>query len=63
MLFISHNLAVARYVSDSVHVVRQGRVAGSGPADAVPGHPQDPYTVELPASVPVLGEKPHLEEI
>lgn len=63
MLFISHNLAVVRYVSDSVYVMRQGRVVESGTTDDVLGSPQDPYTAELLASVPVLGRKMQLEEL
>jgi peptide/nickel transport system ATP-binding protein len=50
MLFISHNLAVVRYVSDLIAVMYRGRIVESGPAEQVLGDPQDPYTRELLAA-------------
>ena len=50
MLFISHNLAVVRYVSDHIAVMYHGRIVESGPADEVLTDPQDPYTRELLAA-------------
>jgi len=47
MLFISHNLAVVRYVSDHIAVMHHGRLVESAPADEVLTNPQDPYTREL----------------
>lgn len=47
MLFISHNLAVVRYVSDYIAVMYLGRVVETGPADQVLADPQHPYTQEL----------------
>ena len=47
MLFISHNLAVVRYVSDIIAVMYRGRIVESGPADRVLTDPRDPYTREL----------------
>ncbi|GAA2888215.1 ABC transporter ATP-binding protein [Streptosporangium fragile] len=54
MLFISHNLAVVRYVSDDVAVLNLGRVVETGPADALVGSPRHPYTRELVDAVPRL---------
>ncbi|MBB2910502.1 peptide/nickel transport system ATP-binding protein [Streptosporangium becharense] len=54
MLFISHNLAVVRYVSDEVAVLNLGRVVESGPADELVGAPRHPYTRELVEAVPSL---------
>ncbi|MFD0485122.1 ABC transporter ATP-binding protein [Kineococcus sp. GCM10028916] len=62
MLFISHNLAVVRYVSDEVSVVRGGRVVEHGAADDVLTDPSDPYTRELLRSIPVMGEALDLED-
>lgn len=54
-LFISHNLAVVRYVSDRVAVLKDGRVAEAGSADLVLGSPAHPYTQSLLAAVRLLG--------
>jgi peptide/nickel transport system ATP-binding protein len=52
LLFISHNLAVVRYVSSRVAVMHDGRVVEEGTAAEVLGDPQDPYTRELLAAIP-----------
>jgi peptide/nickel transport system ATP-binding protein len=62
MLFISHNLAVVRYVSDEVTVMRAGRVVEHGSTDAVLSNPNDPYTRELLRAVPVMGRPLDLED-
>ncbi|MEU7742641.1 ATP-binding cassette domain-containing protein [Nonomuraea sp. NPDC049158] len=54
MLFISHNLAVVRYVSDVVAVMHQGRVVESGPTERVVGEPAHDYTRALLEAVPRL---------
>jgi peptide/nickel transport system ATP-binding protein len=55
MLFISHNLAVVRYVSDVLAVMYLGRIVECGPVDDVLGDPQHPYTRQLLASAPRPG--------
>jgi peptide/nickel transport system ATP-binding protein len=47
ILFISHDLALVRYVSDTVAVMHRGRVVEHGPVDDVLANPSDPYTREL----------------
>ncbi|MBT2225679.1 ABC transporter ATP-binding protein [Nonomuraea sp. NEAU-A123] len=54
MLFISHNLAVVRYVSDVVAVMHQGRVVEAGPTGQVVGEPAHDYTRALLEAVPRL---------
>lgn len=57
MLFISHNLAVVRYISDEVCVMRDGRLVEAGPTETLLAQPSDPYTKDLLGAVPVLGER------
>lgn len=57
MLFISHNLAVVRYVSDDIAVMRDGHIVEYGPTDELLAAPAEPYTMELLEAVPVLGER------
>jgi peptide/nickel transport system ATP-binding protein len=52
ILFISHNLAVVRYVASHVAVLRRGRVVEQGPTAEVLGEPRHDYTRELLAAVP-----------
>ncbi|MEV6916635.1 ABC transporter ATP-binding protein [Amycolatopsis sp. NPDC051106] len=52
MLFISHNLAVVRYVSDVVAVMYLGRIVEAGPAEQVLTDPRHPYTRDLLAAAP-----------
>ncbi len=55
MLFISHDLAVVRNVSDRVLVMYLGRVAEVGDADAIFDNPVHPYTQALLSAVPGSG--------
>jgi peptide/nickel transport system ATP-binding protein len=48
-LFIGHDLAVVRYLSDAVGVMYFGRMVETGPADEVLRHPAHPYTRRLVA--------------
>jgi len=57
MLFISHNLAVVRYISDEVCVMRHGRLVEAGPTEQLLAAPADSYTRDLLDAVPVLGER------
>ena len=52
MLFISHNLAVVRYVSDYVAVMYLGRIVEFGPTEQMLVDPQHPYTRDLLAAAP-----------
>ncbi|WP_448628216.1 ABC transporter ATP-binding protein [Geodermatophilus sp. URMC 64] len=52
-LFISHNLAVVRWVADRTAVMYLGRVLEEGPGKRIHDHPAHPYTQSLLSAVPV----------
>lgn len=55
MLFISHNLAVVRYVSQEICVMKNGRVVEWGETENLLAAPREDYTRELLHAVPTLG--------
>ena len=52
-LFIAHDLAVVREMSDQIAVMNRGKIVEIGPADHVYTNPRDDYTKALLAAVPV----------
>ncbi len=58
-LFISHNLAVVRYVSDELAVMYLGRVVEKGECEAILARPAHPYTQALVAAVPTTRQRRH----
>jgi peptide/nickel transport system ATP-binding protein len=52
LVFVSHDLAVIRQISDEVVVLREGRVVERGPVQTVWDHPAHPYTRRLLADLP-----------
>lgn len=51
-LFISHDLAVVRQISDQVVVMHAGKVVEQGPSERIFQSPSAPYTLRLLADVP-----------
>ncbi|ARX85566.1 ABC transporter ATP-binding protein [Streptomyces alboflavus] len=58
LVFVSHDLAVVRHVTDEVLVMRRGKVVERGATARVLASPDDPYTRLLLASVPTEGWDP-----
>jgi ABC-type oligopeptide transport system ATPase subunit len=52
-LFIAHDLAVVRGMSDRIAVMNRGQIVELGPAEEVYTNPQDDYTKALLSAVPV----------
>ncbi|RWN93749.1 MAG: ABC transporter ATP-binding protein [Mesorhizobium sp.] len=53
-IFISHDLAVVRYLSDKIAVLYLGRIMELGPSEEVFSGPHHPYTEALLSAVPKL---------
>jgi peptide/nickel transport system ATP-binding protein len=51
-IFISHDLAVVKYISDQVMVMNEGQIVEIANSDEIYRHPQQPYTKKLLASIP-----------
>lgn len=56
-LFITHNLAVARYIADRIVVLYRGEIVEDGPADEIVSDPKHPYTRLLLECTPDPGRK------
>lgn len=54
ILFITHDIGQAYYMSDRILVMYKGELVEQGPVEAVLGAPQHPYTRQLMADVPRL---------
>jgi peptide/nickel transport system ATP-binding protein len=52
-LYITHDIALARYMCDRVAVMYLGQIVEQGPAENIIQKPQHPYTEALVAAVPV----------
>ena len=51
-LFISHDLAVVRYMADEILVMSQGEIVERGSAEEIYARPQHPYTQQLLGAIP-----------
>ncbi len=51
-VFISHDLAVVKYMADDILVMNQGEIVERGDAQAIYERPAHPYTQQLLAAIP-----------
>ena len=51
-IFISHDLAVVKYISDEVMVMNEGAIVEIANSDEIYRNPRQPYTKRLLASIP-----------
>ena len=51
-IFISHDLAVVKYISDEIMVMNQGAIVEIANSDDIYRHPKQPYTKKLLSSIP-----------
>ncbi len=59
LLFISHDMAVIKNVSDRVMVMYLGKICEIAPTEAIFRRPAHPYTATLIAAIPAMGRKRH----
>jgi oligopeptide/dipeptide ABC transporter ATP-binding protein len=52
-LVISHDLAVVKYLADTIGVMYLGKIVEIGPSDAIYEHPAHPYTASLIEAIPL----------
>ena len=57
VIFITHDIGLAYYVSDTVYIMEHGKFVESGSADEVILHPREPYTQRLISDVPKIYEE------
>ncbi len=57
LIFITHDIGLAYYVSDTVYIMEHGRFVESGTADEVILRPKQPYTRRLLSDVPKIYEE------
>lgn len=68
-LFITHDLALAKHISDRIAIMYLGKIVEMGRTDAVLNSPAHPYTKALLAAIPVpdprekIGEIPIIGEV
>ena len=57
IIFITHDLGLAYYVSDTIYIMEHGKFVESGSPDEVILHPKEAYTRRLLSDVPKLHEE------
>jgi peptide/nickel transport system ATP-binding protein len=52
IVFVTHDIGLAYYVSDSIYIMHKGRIVEQGPPDRVTQSPTDPSTKQLLDDIP-----------
>ncbi|MBQ7261067.1 MAG: ABC transporter ATP-binding protein [Lachnospiraceae bacterium] len=63
VIFITHDIGLAYYISDKVYIMEHGKFVESGPAEEVILNPQADYTKRLINDVPKIYEKWDLDTV
>lgn len=61
IVFVTHDLGLAYYVSDTIYIMEKGQFVERGTADEVIGEAKHPYTRQLLSDIPKLHEDWNLE--
>ena len=56
LIFITHDIGLAYYISDEVYIMEHGKIVECGDADEVILHPKEAYTKRLISDVPKIYE-------
>jgi len=57
LIFITHDIGLAYYLSQTVYIMKKGRIVESGTAEEVILHPKEAYTKRLISDVPKIQEE------
>jgi oligopeptide/dipeptide ABC transporter ATP-binding protein len=57
MIFISHDIAITRYIADRIVVMHLGQIVEQGSSTDIVENPKHPYTVLLLKSMPELSDR------
>lgn len=63
MIFITHDLAIAKLVSDNIAVMYLGKIVEYGPTDKVLIKPLHPYTAALLTAIPKIRKEKELRKV
>ena len=70
IVFVTHDIGLAYYISDSIFIMHEGQIVEQGPPDQVTQSPTSPVTRQLLEDIPQVnrewiprGEKPALKKI
>lgn len=57
IIFITHDVGLAYYISDTLYIMEKGRIVERGPAETVLLRPTHAYTRQLIEDVPKIHER------